>query len=120
LIHTWEKGKHFLIKAGTYILAVAVLVWFLLNLPWGVESKQNSYLGKTGAAIAPVFKPLGFGNWEAASSLITGVIAKEIDGTMKLPSQEEEETEGPLPGGSAIRAPSFRPQAENVISSGEY
>ncbi|TLM64261.1 MAG: ferrous iron transport protein B [Deltaproteobacteria bacterium] len=77
-LHTWEKGKHFLIKAGTYILAVSVFVWFLLNLPWGVESKRDSYLGQAGAAIAPVFEPLGFGTWEAASSLITGIIAKEI------------------------------------------
>jgi len=77
-LHTWEKGKHFLIKAGTYILAVSVFVWFLLNLPWGVESKRDSYLGKAGAAIAPVFAPVGFGTWEAASSLITGIIAKEI------------------------------------------
>jgi len=77
-IHTWEKGKHFLIKAGTYILAVSVLVWFLLNLPWGVEQKKDSYMGTVGQAIAPVFKPLGFGTWEAASSLVAGVIAKEI------------------------------------------
>ena len=77
-LHTWEKGKHFLIKAGTYIFAVSVLVWFMLNLPWGVEHKRDSYLGKAGAAIAPVFQPVGFGTWEAASSLITGVIAKEI------------------------------------------
>jgi ferrous iron transport protein B len=77
-LHTWEKGKHFLIKAGTYILAVSVFVWFLLNLPWGVESKRDSYLGQAGAAVAPVFEPLGFGTWEAASSLITGIIAKEI------------------------------------------
>lgn len=78
MIHTWEKGKHFLIKAGTYILAVSILVWFLLHLPWGVENKKDSYLGRTGQVIAPVFEPLGFGNWEAASSLITGLIAKEI------------------------------------------
>lgn len=77
-LHTWEKGKHFLIKAGTYILAVSVFVWFALNLPWGVESKRDSYLGQAGAAIAPVFAPLGFGTWEAASSLLTGVVAKEI------------------------------------------
>lgn len=77
-IHTWEKGKHFLIKAGTYILSVSVLVWFLLNLPWGVENKYDSCLGKVGSAIAPAFAPLGFGNWEASSSLIAGVIAKEI------------------------------------------
>ncbi len=77
-IHTWEKGKHFLVKAGTYILAVSILVWFLLNLPWGVKDKKDSYLGITGQVIAPVLKPLGFGNWEAASSLVTGLIAKEI------------------------------------------
>jgi ferrous iron transport protein B len=78
LIHTWEKGKHFLVKAGTYILAVSIFVWFALNLPWGVESKRDSYLGQTGAAIAPLFAPLGFGTWEASASLLTGVIAKEI------------------------------------------
>ena len=78
MIHTWEKGKHFLIKAGTYILAVSILVWFLLNLPWGVEHKKDSYLGKTGQVIAPVLEPLGFGKWEAASSLVSGLIAKEI------------------------------------------
>jgi ferrous iron transport protein B len=77
-IHTWEKGKHFLIKAGTYILSVSILVWFLLNLPWGVENKKDSYLGKVGQIGAPLLKPLGFGNWEAASSLMAGVIAKEI------------------------------------------
>ncbi|WP_242392570.1 ferrous iron transport protein B [Anaeromyxobacter oryzisoli] len=77
-LHTWEKGKHFLTKAGTYILAVSVIVWFLLHLPWGVESKKDSYLGKAGQVMAPALAPLGFGTWEAASSLITGVIAKEI------------------------------------------
>ncbi|HET7318961.1 MAG TPA: ferrous iron transport protein B [Nitrospirota bacterium] len=78
MIHTWEKGKHFLVKAGTYILAVSILVWFLLNLPWGVENKKDSYLGQVGQVAAPLLKPLGFGNWEAASSLMAGVIAKEI------------------------------------------
>lgn len=77
-LHTWEKGKHFLYKAGTYILAVSVVVWFLLNLPWGVEHKKDSYLGRAGQVVAPALAPLGFGTWEAASSLITGIIAKEI------------------------------------------
>jgi len=97
LIHTWEKGKHFLIKAGTYIFAVSVLTWFLLNLPWGVENKQDSYLGQAGAVIAPVLQPLGFGNWEAAASLITGVIAKEIVvgtmGEIYIPKKDEEKKE---------------------------
>ena len=77
-LHTWEKGKHFLVKAGTYILAVSIIVWFMLHLPWGVESKRDSYLGRAGQAVAPVFAPVGFGAWEAAASLLTGIIAKEI------------------------------------------
>jgi ferrous iron transport protein B len=101
-LHTWEKGKHFLIKAGTYIFAVSVLVWFMLNLPWGVEHKRDSYLGKAGAAIAPVFQPVGFGTWEAASSLITGVIAKEIVvgtmGEIYAPKKVEEKKEQPTLG----------------------
>jgi ferrous iron transport protein B len=96
-LHTWEKGKHFLVKAGTYILAVSVIVWFLLNLPWGVEHKKDSYLGKAGQVMAPALAPLGFGTWEAASSLITGVIAKEIVvGTMAeiyAPEAEKETQE---------------------------
>jgi ferrous iron transport protein B len=92
-LHTWEKGKHFLFKAGTYILAVSILVWFLLNLPWGIEHKRDSYLGQVGAVIAPLFKPAGFGTWEASASLITGVIAKEIVvgtmGEIYAPKHEE-------------------------------
>lgn len=132
LIHTWEKGKHFLIKAGTYILAVSVLVWFLLNLPWGVEHKRDSYLGKTGAALAPVFAPLGFGTWEAASALITGVIAKEIVvGTMgeiyapeALAAAAEAEGEGEAPTlGEDLREiatsffGAFGAAASNVVST---
>jgi len=102
MLHTWEKGKHFLIKAGTYIFAVSVLVWFMLNLPWGVEHKRDSYLGKAGAVMAPVFQPLGFGTWEAASSLITGVIAKEIVvgtmGEIYAPKKEEDKKEVPTLG----------------------
>ncbi|QXE86159.1 ferrous iron transport protein B [Geomonas nitrogeniifigens] len=93
-VHTWEKGKHFLYKAGTYIFAVSILVWFLLNLPWGVEHKRDSYLGQAGAVVAPVFQPMGFGTWEAASSLISGVIAKEIVvgtmGEIYAPKKEEQ------------------------------
>jgi ferrous iron transport protein B len=99
-VHTWEKGKHFLYKAGTYILAVSVLVWFLLNLPWGVEHKKDSYLGRAGQVVAPALSPLGFGTWEAASALITGVIAKEIVvgtmGEIYAPEAQEAE-EGPPP-----------------------
>lgn len=77
MTHTWQKLRHFVIKAGTYIFAVSVIMWFLLNTPYGVE-KENSVLGKVGKAISPVFEPLGFGTWEASSSLIAGLIAKEV------------------------------------------
>ena len=111
MIHTWEKGKHFLVKAGTYILAVSILVWFLLNLPWGVEQKRDSYLGKTGQIIAPVLEPLGFGSWEAASSLISGLIAKEIVvgtmGEIYVTKAEEEKKE----------RPSFREDLRDVVVS---
>ncbi|MEW5746648.1 MAG: ferrous iron transport protein B [Nitrospirota bacterium] len=127
MIHTWEKGKHFLIKAGTYILAVSIFVWFLLNLPWGVEHKKDSYLGKAGQVIAPALSPLGFGNWEAASSLITGIIAKEIVvGTMgeiyAVTSGDEERTEIPtltddLKEIGTSFAGAVRDSAANVIST---
>lgn len=94
LLHTWEKGKHFLLKAGTYILAIAVLMWFLLNLPWGVEKKQDSILGRLGQVAAPLFQPLGFGSWEATSSLAAGLLAKEVVistmGQIYAPKAEEE------------------------------
>jgi len=100
-LHTWEKGKHFLIKAGTYILAVSVFVWFALNLPWGVESKRDSYLGQAGAAIAPIFAPLGFGTWEASASLLTGIVAKEIVvgtmGEIYVPGAQEENADETVP-----------------------
>ncbi|PIE02993.1 MAG: ferrous iron transport protein B [Acidobacteria bacterium] len=95
---TWEKGKHFLQKAGTFILGVSILVWFMFNLPWGVENPKDSVLGKMGHMVSPVLQPLGFGTWEAGASLITGVVAKEIVvGTMGeiYAHQEEEETRTP-------------------------
>jgi ferrous iron transport protein B len=122
MLHTWEKGKHFLIKAGTYIFAFSILVWFMLNLPWGVEHKRDSYLGKAGAAIAPVFQPVGFGTWEAASSLITGVIAKEIVvGTMgEIYTQKREgEKKEKLTVGEDIReiAVSFGSAVTKAVST---
>jgi len=77
-LHTWTKLRHFVIKAGTWILLINLLVWCLLNLPWKPEKPEDSLLGKVGKTIAPVFKPLGFGDWASASSLLAGVLAKEV------------------------------------------
>lgn len=78
LIHTWEKSKEFVYKAGTVILSVSVVLWFLMNLPWGVDHPRDSLFGQVSAAAAPIFAPAGFDNWEATGSLVTGFIAKEV------------------------------------------
>ena len=97
MIHTWQKTRHFVMKAGTVILAMSVIVWFLLNIPWGVQNKKDSIMGRMGQAAAPVLEPAGFGNWQAASSLMAGVMAKEIVvGTMAeiyAPQKEEKKAD---------------------------
>jgi len=78
LIHMWENTREFVRKAGTTILSVSVVMWLLLNLPWGVAQQRDSYFGKFSEAISPVFAPLGFGNWETGGALVSGFMAKEI------------------------------------------
>jgi ferrous iron transport protein B len=78
LIHMWENTREFVRKAGTTILFASLVMWLLLNLPWGVENQRDSYFGKMSGAISPVFAPLGFGNWETGGALVTGFMAKEI------------------------------------------
>ncbi|GAB4499289.1 MAG: hypothetical protein OHK0052_14100 [Anaerolineales bacterium] len=77
-IHTWTNTREFVYKAGTMIFALSIVMWFLLNLPWGVENARDSYFGKTSALLAPVFRPLGFGEWDTAGALVTGFVAKEV------------------------------------------
>jgi ferrous iron transport protein B len=78
LIHMWENTREFVRKAGTTILSASLVMWLLLNLPWGVENQRDSYFGKVSSVIAPAFAPLGFGNWETGGALVTGFMAKEI------------------------------------------
>lgn len=78
LIHMWENTQEFVRKAGTTILVASVVMWLLLNLPWGVTNQRDSYFGIVNTAIAPVFAPLGFGNWETSGALVSGFMAKEI------------------------------------------
>lgn len=79
-LHVWEKCKGFIIKAGTIIFAMSILVWLLQNFSLSfkmVENSGNSILGSFGNLIAPAFVPLGFGTWQAVVALLTGLIAKE-------------------------------------------
>ena len=97
LLHTWEKVKGFLRKAGTIILACSIVLWILQNIfPYGGTDPQMSLLGMIGATIAPIFTPLGFGTWQAAVAIIAGLAAKEVVvatfGT--LAGMEEDDEEG--------------------------
>ena len=79
--HVWQKVKGFLVKAGTLILAMSVVLWLLQSFDFSlhmVDDAANSMLGTLGALIAPIFAPLGFGFWQAAVALLTGFIAKEM------------------------------------------
>ena len=79
LLHTWEKVKGFLRKAGTIILACSIVLWALSIFPLGVEyGSADSVLGIIGGVIAPIFAPLGFGTWQAAVAVIAGLAAKEV------------------------------------------
>ncbi|MEH6977418.1 ferrous iron transport protein B, partial [Bacillus pseudomycoides] len=79
-LSTWEKGKGFVRKAGTFIFGGSVVIW-LLNYAgpsgFGVDMGE-SYLAIIGGFIAPILAPLGFGTWQAAASLLTGFLAKEV------------------------------------------
>lgn len=76
----WEKAKVFLQRAFTVIFIATIVIWFLqtfdtkFNL---VENSQNSILATIAGFIAPIFKPLGFGDWRISTALITGFMAKE-------------------------------------------
>lgn len=78
LIHMWENTSEFVRKAGTTILSASVVMWLLLNLPWGVTERRDSYFGKISSMLAPALAPLGFGNWETGGALAAGFMAKEI------------------------------------------
>ena len=79
LLHTWEKVKDFLKKAGTIILICSVILWALQNIfPWGGTNPKMSLLGIIGSFFAPIFAPLGFGTWQAAVAIIAGLASKEV------------------------------------------
>ncbi|MCI6488231.1 MAG: ferrous iron transport protein B [Clostridiales bacterium] len=89
----WERGWSFIKKAGTIILLSTILVWFTTYFGWvdgafrmlSEEEIDCSILASIGGVIAWIFKPLGWGNWQAAVASITGLVAKEnIVGTMGI------------------------------------
>ncbi len=77
---TWEKGKGFVRKAGTIILAGTIVIWLLSYVgPQGFHVPiQESFMAYVGKSIAPLLSPLGFDTWQAGAALITGFLAKEM------------------------------------------
>lgn len=81
----WERGWSFIKKAGTIILLSSIVLWFLQGFGWidgslvilEEEELDSSILAAIGGVIAPIFAPLGWGNWKSAVAAITGLIAKE-------------------------------------------
>ncbi len=79
-LHVWERVRDFLTRAGTIIAVMSVAVWFLQSFGPDlrmVEDTADSILALVGGFIAPIFAPMGFGAWQAAVALLTGLIAKE-------------------------------------------
>lgn len=97
LIHTWERVKGFMIKAGTIIFTACVVLWFLMNFNFRLQlvELEESILKSIGEAIAFIFAPLGFGTWQGAVASVSAEIAKEQAtatlGMLAHAASEEEE-----------------------------
>ena len=83
LLHVWERLKGFIIKAGTILFLACVVMWFLSGFGFTdggfgmVEDSADSLMAIIGGAIAPIFAPLGFGEWQPVAASISGFSAKE-------------------------------------------
>ena len=80
LVQVWDRIKGFLVRAGTIILVMSVILWFLQSFDMSLKMTANSadsILAAIGGFLAPAFRPMGFGVWQAAVALLTGLVAKE-------------------------------------------
>ena len=104
----WEKAKDFIQKAFTIIFLATIIIWFLQTFDFRLNvaaSADESLLALLGGLIAPVFRPLGFGDWRIATALLTGFTAKEsVVSTLTV-----------LLGGDVSRLPSLFTTFEAVV-----
>ena len=80
LIQMWDRSKHFIVKAGTIIFIACSVIWLLQSFNFKLQLVANiedSVLAKIGNVFAPLFAPLGFGNWQSVTAIATGLVAKE-------------------------------------------
>ncbi len=80
LMHMWEKAEDFIHKAFTVIFMASIIVWFLQNFnsQFYMVNSNESIIAEIGKLSAPIFEPLGFGDWRMSTALITGITAKEV------------------------------------------
>ena len=79
MLETWDKGKGYLLKAGTIIFACSVFIWFLSNFNMdGMCEMNESFLAALGSAVSVLFAFHGFDTWEAGAAVLSGVLAKEV------------------------------------------
>lgn len=100
LLHVWERLKGFIIKAGTILFLACVVMWFLGGFGFAdgnfgmVEDSADSLMAMIGGVIAPLFAPLGFGEWQPVAASISGFTAKEaIVSTMGVLANVSGDTE---------------------------
>ena len=100
LLHVWERLKGFIIKAGTILFLACVVMWFLGGFGFTdggfgmVEDSADSLMAAIGGVIAPIFAPLGFGEWQPVAASISGFTAKEaIVSTMGVLANVSGDTE---------------------------
>ncbi|MBN2696996.1 MAG: ferrous iron transport protein B, partial [Bacilli bacterium] len=92
-LHTWERSKGFLIKAGTVLLGAFIIIWFFSYFGFvdgtfrllADEEIEHSILGAIGKFLLPIFQPIGFDSWKSTVAILTGFIAKEsVVGTLGI------------------------------------
>ncbi len=116
-IHVWERAKAYVIKAGTVIFLVMVVLWFLMNfnMTGFTGDVETSILKSIGEVVAVIFRPLGWGNWQGAVAAVSAELAKEnAPGTLAVlahaASEEEADVSAALINmfnGSSLAALSF-------------
>ncbi|NMC56571.1 MAG: ferrous iron transport protein B [Eubacteriaceae bacterium] len=80
LMHVWDRAKDFISRAFTVIFIASLIIWYLQSFDFRfnmTSDSSQSILAHIGSAIAPIFSPLGFGNWQSSTALITGLSTKE-------------------------------------------
>ena len=110
-IHTWDRVKGFMIKAGTIIFVACVILWFLMNFDFRLQLVElnDSILKNIGEFISPIFAPLGFGTWQGAVASVSAEIAKE----------QATATLGMLAGAASSEEVELIPAIQNIFNNNQ-